>query len=363
MIKKYNFIVINFFRVTDPYSGASEVSFNFFKNIPSEQKNLFQFSDNSKKYKKVHSIQIKNTRWQKILNLKKISDSVIKFATNKKNLIIIIEGASWVGYAFFVYKLLKRKLKNSKFIYHSHNIEYLLRKEKESYAIVALTKFFENYIAKKFNIFTCVSKIDKKKIKKIYNINATILSNGVEVSEDINKIKIKNFNFNYVFFCGSIKYFPNFDALKILVEKIMPLVISKDPAIKLVVSGNEDLPFKKNFLVNAGFLSKKNFYEHLRGASLFVNPMKIGFGSQLKTINALVFGKTVIASELAVGGININPNFKNLFITDDNKKIADLILKHINSRKINKLSSNYYLKKYSMKNITKSFFSDQGLST
>ena len=42
---KNNFIVVNFFRVTDPYSGGSEVSFNFFKNIPSKKKRLFQLSN------------------------------------------------------------------------------------------------------------------------------------------------------------------------------------------------------------------------------------------------------------------------------------------------------------------------------
>ena len=53
MKKKHNFIIINFFRVTDPYSGASEVSFNFFKNIKSKNKILFQFSEIKKKNKKV----------------------------------------------------------------------------------------------------------------------------------------------------------------------------------------------------------------------------------------------------------------------------------------------------------------------
>ena len=47
---KNNFVVINFFRVTDPYSGGSEVSFNFFNEIPSNNKKLFQYSDNKKKY-------------------------------------------------------------------------------------------------------------------------------------------------------------------------------------------------------------------------------------------------------------------------------------------------------------------------
>ena len=58
MIKKYNFLVVTFFRVTDPYSGSSEVSFNFFKNIPSKKKKLFQFSNNNKK-RTYHILKVK----------------------------------------------------------------------------------------------------------------------------------------------------------------------------------------------------------------------------------------------------------------------------------------------------------------
>ena len=39
--------------MTDPYSGGSEVSYNFFKNIPGKNKILFQYSDDKKKHKKV----------------------------------------------------------------------------------------------------------------------------------------------------------------------------------------------------------------------------------------------------------------------------------------------------------------------
>ena len=80
---------------------------------------------------------------------------------NKKYPIIIIEGASWVVTLSILFYF-KKKLKNSKFIYHSHNIEYLLRKQKNNYFISILTKYFENYIGKNFDIFTCVSNVDKK---------------------------------------------------------------------------------------------------------------------------------------------------------------------------------------------------------
>ena len=82
---KSNFVVINFFRVTDPYSGASEVSFNFFKYINSKNKKLFQFSDKKKKHKKVKSIFIKNSKLHKILNLTKLANKIKKYCKNKKN--------------------------------------------------------------------------------------------------------------------------------------------------------------------------------------------------------------------------------------------------------------------------------------
>ena len=86
---KSNFVVINFFRVTDPYSGGSEVSYNFFKNIPSKNKILFQYSDKKKKHKNVQSIFIKNSKLHKILNLTKLANQIKKFLKNKKKIVII----------------------------------------------------------------------------------------------------------------------------------------------------------------------------------------------------------------------------------------------------------------------------------
>ena len=160
---KNNFVV-NFLE-SDPYSGGSEVSFNFFENIPSKNKQLFQFSEIKKKHKNVQSIYINNSKISKILNIYKLSNKIKKFCEGKKNITIIIEGASWVGYSFLLYKFLKKDLSYARFIYilkilsiFYGNIEVIF--------ITAITKFFEKYIAKNFDIFTCGSEIEKK-IKKI----------------------------------------------------------------------------------------------------------------------------------------------------------------------------------------------------
>ena len=77
------------------------------------------------------------------------------------------------------------------------------------------------------------------------------------------------------------------------------------------ISGSQKIPFNDKNLINVGFVKKNKFYELMKGASLFVNTMKTGYGSQLKTITALSFGKTIIATNKAISGIEINSNFNN----------------------------------------------------
>ncbi len=353
---KNNFIIINFFRVTDPYSGGSEVSYNFFKNIPSKNKILFQYSDNKKNYKNVKSIFIKNSKLHKVLNLTKLANEIKKYCKNKKKIVIIIEGASWAGYVYLLYQLLKNDLVNAKFIYHSQNIEYLIRKYKQNFLITYLTKYFENYIANKFDIFTCTSKEEKKIIDRIYGIKSDVLSNGIELPKNINRLKPIKKKYDYIFFGGNIDFYPNYDALKTLVKEIMPNVNNQNPSIKLIVSGNKSLPFNENFLVNVGFLSKNKFLKYLKGASLFVNPMQITFGVQTKTLHALALGKTIIATNDGVAGIKKNLRFNNIFICNNSQQFAQKILVKLKSKKTNKPVSKYYSKLYKMKNIVDKFF-------
>ena len=51
---------------------------------------------------------IKNSKFHKILNLTKLANKIKKYCKNKKKIVIIIEGASWAGYSYFLYKLLKK---------------------------------------------------------------------------------------------------------------------------------------------------------------------------------------------------------------------------------------------------------------
>ena len=105
-------------------------------------------------------------------------------------------------------------------------------------------------------------------------------------------------------------------------------------------------------------MSKKNFYSYLKGASLFVNPIKTAFGSQVKMINALVFGKTIISSKKAILGLDIKKKFNKIYIAENPKRFSELILKYISSKKIDNSMSRFYQRKYSIKNITSNFINN-----
>ena len=138
----------------------------------------------------------------------------------------------------------------------------------------------------------------------------------------------------------------------------MPKVNDIDPSIKLIVSGNKSIKFQNKNLINAGFVNKNEFYSFLKGASLFVNPMQTAFGSQVKMISALVFGKTIISSKKAALGLDIHKKKNKLFITDNDKKFADLILKNIDAEKFDNKLSKFYQNIYSLKKITMNFLKE-----
>ena len=128
----------------------------------------------------------------------------------------------------------------------------------------------------------------------------------------------------------------------------MPKLIKHKSNLKLIVTGNKLIPFKEKFLVNGGFVSKTLFFKYLKGASLFVNPIKINFGVQTKTLHALITGKTIISTNQGLKGIKINSKIKNVYVANHNSGFSKQILKNINSRKINIDARNYYSKIYTL---------------
>lgn len=119
-------------------------------------------------------------------------------------------------------------------------------------------------------------------------------------------------------FFGGYRHPPNADAARRLAEDILPRVRGRRPAVKLVLVGPGLSPddFPDDGVVVAGEVPDVEPY--LRRAGVVVLPLRLGGGMRVKTIEALAAGKAVVASPLAVEGIEARDGVELLLAeTDD----------------------------------------------
>ncbi len=108
-------------------------------------------------------------------------------------------------------------------------------------------------------------------------------------------------------FFGSFSHPPNRDAAERLVDHIFPRVLQAEPEARLAIIGAqppEDLRAAASGRVTvAGFV--RDLRPYLDQASLVVVPLRLGGGLRVKVIDTLAAGKALVASSLAVAGLDL----------------------------------------------------------
>lgn len=343
---KINVAVVSFYLASKGGNGAAEVTLGIFNSIK-EKKKLFEINDKKIKNKI-------NNFFFKIFQIIKINYKLYKFFNKKEKNIVIIEGASWVGFSFFFYLIAKVFLPCTRFVYHSHNIEFDIRKSNENnFIIIFLTKYFEEFIFRNCDFSTVVSINDKKRIKQLYKIETYILENGI--NNERTKYKKPTFKLpkNYFMYIGSYWFKPNREAIEYILEVLLKEIRTFDKNITFIMTG-EGFPSErlKNYK-NIVYLKNLNKYYLnylILNADYLLFPMKKGTGTKLKIIESLMIGGNIVTSKEGIKGIDIK--FKNFPYVYKNKKHLLKILKKIKKKNKSELKKrnlkfkNYYKYKY-----------------
>ena len=184
-----------FFPVFPTNMGSAEVVRSLFLCWPGKKK-LFQITHlksikNSNKYEGIKIFFEKPLF--KIIVLPILVFKCLKYLKNSKKKLVVIEGPSWIGYSFVTLIALKLFSPKTKIIYHSHSIEYEVRKMVASQFVTSITKKLESFVFKSSDISTSVSSIERDKIRKLYGVKCFILKN--RISKKILKFKKKKIFF------------------------------------------------------------------------------------------------------------------------------------------------------------------------
>ena len=127
-------------------------------------------------------------------------------------------------------------------------------------------------------------------------------------------------------FNGTLKYRPNVDAVRYLIDDIWPLVRHRYPDATLMLTGcNDDVDVRALMKPGVRFLGEvPDIRPYVRRATAVCVPIRIGGGTRLKVLEALAMGKPVVSTAVGCEGVAVRDG-EHLMIADDANAFASKI--------------------------------------
>lgn len=227
-----------------------------------------------------------------------------------------------------------RKKTGVRTIIHTHNIEYQ-RFQSTGRWWWPVLKWYERRALRKADGVFFVTPEDKQFAITQWKIPAsrcfdlpfgidikTCPENRPEFRREIGRLHGMEPAERILLFTGLLSYKPNLEALRIILDKINPLLLGMGIAYKIIICG-KGLPDEMNDLksyaeqqvIYAGFVEDIEAY--YQGADIFLNPVLSGGGVKTKMVEAIAFGARVISTKSGAIGVDPSVCGDKLTILDD----------------------------------------------
>lgn len=219
----------------------------------------------------------------------------------------------------------------------------------------------ERFYWKKALLVGGVSEADRKEIRSLEpSINPVIIPNCAGDEMFVEKLATKNLKKPTILFIGNFDWLQNTEAVKILAEKIAPIIQKRIPEARILVAGqnaHKKLPLKSGANIEVISLAQDDSETVLRlykESTLFIAPIFGPGGTRLKILAAMASGLPVISSQTGVEGLNLDDN-KHVLIANTPDEFVEQTLRILKDEKLYELirsnSYNLAVKEYSWKHI------------
>ncbi len=143
---------------------------------------------------------------------------------------------------------------------------------------------------------------------------------------------------------GTFKWLPNIEAVDFLVEKVWPLIKTKVANANLLIVGNAPTAKVIGYGTTDPQITVTGMIEDIRdafqSAHVLLAPVFSGKGTRYKILEAMASGTPVVASKIAVEGLNIIDG-QHVLTSNDANTLADLTVKVLNDKNLwQRLSEN-----------------------
>jgi glycosyltransferase involved in cell wall biosynthesis len=340
-------IFVCFYEAYPPVSGAASVTWNVAKHSWGKRV-LIQLGHHHSQEHVLDGVRVltlkgaSDSKWKKISGLRRriqeIAGNIDRIAPD----VVILEGASWALYHWLLLRQVRRRLPQAKVVYHSHNVEYLLRQEKHGRMVVWITKWAEGNILRNVDLSFAVSEVDAQHFKELYDIRPLLLPNAVDVEkfnnvteDDVRELRAKyGLNGTTVLFMGLPSYKPNKEGLDFLIHHVFPDVVKKCPDARLAIIGGE-LSCERPWIINPGIIPYEEVPIFIKACDAGVAPIFSGSGTRLKILEHMAGRKPVISTSKGAEGLGVTAG-KNIVLADDAKGFAEGIVSVLEEPKLSK---------------------------
>ncbi len=369
-------VLVACYEAWPPASGAASVTYNLARLL-SGQRKLIQLVPEDDFSGEVEGFSVESVmvgrlsgpkRTLKVLSLMK--DVARRTAAWGPDT-VIIEGASWSVYFF----LLMKRLRSGKaagggpvIVYHAHNVEYILRRQTRGRFVTWLTRLAEGYVVRHADLVTACSTVDAAQFERLYGRRPRLLPNGVDPGPfdavkdgDIDRVRgLLGGAGPVVTFMGLTGYPPNREAIRFLVEDVMPLVRRGMGDARLAVVGGA-IDHRENWIKVTGTLPYGDIPAVLAASDVCVAPVFSGSGTRLKILEYMAASRPVVATRKGAEGLDVE-NGVDAVLAETAEGTAEGILRLLRDRglaaRMGRAGRRLISSKYDWKNITAAFERD-----
>lgn len=252
--------------------------------------------------------------WRKLLRIPHYIWQVTRVVERTGTAVVILEGASWVLYHWWLLERLRRLRPAPRVIYHAHNVEYELRAQRHGWITRSITRWAEGRVLHRADCTLAASERDQTQFRLLYGVQPEVLPNGV-VSRRYSGVSAAataacrttyDLGPDLILFMGSYAYPPNREAIDFLVTAVMPRVLADYPSARLAVIGGA-IPYQRSWLRTPGLLPDGELPAFVRCCAVSAAPVFSGSGTRLKILESLAAGVPVVASRKGAEGLALQP--------------------------------------------------------
>lgn len=323
MMEKPSILGLVSYRVFPALMGGQKCVADFYEHLSQHANIVLAVSkDNKQETKTNYQIEpFLFTHWEGDFNLIYIF-RLLKLIRNKKVDYIVSEH-SYFGWLGLILRFFSRK----KLIIRMHNIEgHRFRDMQRFWWWIYLA--YEKWICKKADHLWFTATTDKNWVITEWNIpekKCDTLFYGVDIAGPpgaveralcresiITKHRLIE-NTKLFLFNGTLDYLPNTDALRVIINELLPRLAKRNLGFRIIICGNRITTEWQTELeqypqiIFEGFVPDISVY--FKGCDCFINPVTLGSGLKTKLVEALANNIDIIS---VVSSTNaIDPMYTN----------------------------------------------------